>query len=341
MEYRRLGKTELKVSFLGFGGIPVQRVSAEAAAATIRTGLELGVNFIDTARAYTDSEEKIGRALGGVPRDSYILASKTLVRTGEAMQRDIDLSLKYLNTDYIDLYQCHNVRFDKDEEELFAPGGGLEALFAAKKAGKIRHIGITGHQVERLTRLLKTDLFETVQVPYNVNEPAPEKELLPLARQKDLGILCMKPLGGGALPPDLALRFFLDKEVSSFIPGVESPEQMRQNLYTVTNGQALNGEEQKEAEEFCRRLGKSYCRRCDYCQPCPQGIDISGMFIFQAYFRRYDMKDWAWARYAACGIKPEACVECGRCESRCPYELPIRRMLKEVKSDMEGYRKIQ
>ena len=337
MEYRRLGKTELQVSLLGFGGIPIQRVSAAEAAATIREGLERGINFIDTARAYTDSEEKIGKALAGIPRDKYILASKTMARTGEAMAKDIDQSLRLLNTDYIDLYQCHNVRFDQDEEKLFAPGGGLDALLAAKAAGKIRHIGITAHQVERLVRLIgASDVFETVQVPYNFNELKPEKELLPLAREKDMGIICMKPLGGGALPADLALRFLLDKEVSSFIPGVESPEQIRQNIDLVTNGKSLNGEELKEVERIRREWGNSYCRRCDYCQPCPRGIDISGMFLFHAYFTRYNMKDWSRARYATVKVKPDACIECGECESRCPYELPIRRMLKDVYRDLEG-----
>jgi len=334
MEYRKLGKTGLNVSVIGLGGIPLQRVSQEEATVIIDRCLELGVNFIDTARGYTDSEEKIGAALKGKPRDKVVLATKSMARTKEAMTKDIDLSLKNLQTDYIDLYQCHNIRFDEEENVLFGENGALEALLAAKKAGKIRHIGLTCHQLDRAGRLLRQyDVFETVQVPYNFTENKAETEILPLTKAKDIGVIVMKPLGGGALPSEYALRYFIDKPVNVIIPGMDSIQQVEENISYVQSS-PLNENEKAELENIKRDLGKNYCRRCDYCRPCPAGIDISGMFIIHGYFKRYNLQDWALARYAGTAVKPDACTECGQCESRCPYELPIRNMLKAVYQDM-------
>ncbi|MDR1194470.1 MAG: aldo/keto reductase [Peptococcaceae bacterium] len=336
MKYNILGKTGLRVSRLGFGGIPIQRVPAAEAAATIRRCLELGVNFIDTARAYTDSEEKIGQALAGVPRDSYALATKSMAVDGETMTRDIEISLRNLRTDYIDLYQCHNIRRDQDEERLLGPGGGLEALRRAREAGKIRHIGVTGHQVERLIRLLRTGWFETVQVPYNFNETKPEEELLPLAVKENIGVITMKPLGGGALPASLALRFFLDKPVGAIIPGMENPALAEENARCLTEDGPLTPADQADVDRVKAELGKWYCRRCDYCQPCPQGIDIAGVFLFHGYFGRYNMKDWARGRYAGLKVKADACIACGACVGRCPYQLPIPALLRKAAADLAG-----
>ena len=338
MKYSILGKTGLNVPLLGFGGIPIQRVSREEAVAAVRAYLDKGLAFIDTARGYTDSEEKIGAAITGVPRDAYVLAGKTMARTGADMARDIDISLKNLGVDYIELYQCHNVRYDADEEALFAPGGGMEALQDAKKAGKIGHIGLTGHRVERLTRLIGTGLFETVQVPYNFNEDAPEKELLPLAKKENIGVIAMKPLGGGALPPGLALRFFLDSAVDVAIPGMESLAMVEQNYAAVAEDGPLTQTEREDAKRIGRELGQSYCRRCDYCQPCPQGIDISRIFILHRYFTRYGLPDWALAQYGALKVGGDVCQKCGECAKRCPYDLPIPDMLAKCAADMAAGR---
>lgn len=334
MKYTTLGKTGLNVSFLGFGGIPIQRVSRQEAATTVRHCLDQGICFIDTARAYTDSEEKIGEALKGLPRDGYVLATKTMARSGGDMARDIDISLKSLGVDHIDLYQCHNVRYDTDEAALFAPGGGLDALLDAQKAGKIGHIGLTGHQVDRLIRLMKTGKFATIQIPYNFNELKPEEELLPLALKENMGVIVMKPLGGGALPQDLALRFFLDKPVSVVIPGIEEPAMADQNLRSLMEGGPLSKAEEEEIGRIRQQLGQSYCRRCDYCQPCPQNIDISTVFLAHAYYNRYGMKDWARQRYGSLKVKGDACIECGQCTGRCPYGLPIPEMIKAAAADM-------
>jgi predicted aldo/keto reductase-like oxidoreductase len=326
---------------LGFGGIPIQRVGKETAVAALRSYMEKmgrGPAFIDTARGYSDSEEKIGAALAGVPREKYILACKTMARSGADMARDIDVSLKTLGVDYIDLYQCHNIRYDADEEALFAPGGGMDALRGARDAGKIGHIGLTGHQVERLTRLIGTGAFETVQVPYNFNEGKPEQELLPLAEKEGVGVIAMKPLGGGALPPGLALRFFLDKTVNVVIPGMETPEMVEQNYRLIDEGGLLTPAEREEIAEISRGLGQSYCRRCDYCQPCPQGIDISRIFILYRYFSQYGLPDWALSQYGALKVGGDICLRCGQCAERCPYSLPIPDLIEKCAKEMAAGR---
>lgn len=341
MMKRTLGRTGLEVNLLGFGGIPLQRLLEEEAIQVVRHALNSGINFIDTARAYTDSESKIGKGIQGYPRESFYLASKTLTRTREAMAQDIETSLGQLQTEYIDLYQCHNVRSDADEEAVMGPGGALEALIEAKAQGKIRHIGVTSHQVDRLVRMLKTGYFDTIQVPYNFNELQAEENLLKAAQDNNIGVIIMKPLGGGALPAHLSLRFFNDKAVSVIIPGMDTLEQIDENLQTVSETQPLTEAELEEMDAFRKTIGQHYCRRCDYCRPCPEGIDISNLFLFHGYYTRYNIKEWSLARYKSAPVKPEACVECGLCESRCPYNLPIREMLKEVGKDMNAALKLE
>jgi len=333
MEQRTLGKTGLKVTMLGFGGIPIQRVPGPEAHKIIETCIEEGINFFDTARAYTDSEEKIGRAIRG-KRGKVVLASKSMVRSAEKMAAEIDDSLKALGTEYIDLYQCHNVNKEEELNQILAPQGAVEALLKAQQAGKIGHIGITSHRVEPLLAAMNTGAFATIQLPYNFIERSPEEEVLPVARELGLGIIVMKPLAGGAFAkPDLALKFFLDKQVSSIIPGIDSLAQLEQNLGVVRSGQPLDGEELEYLTLEAERIGERFCRRCEYCQPCPQGIEIARCLIFHSYFERYGLQELAIERYRMMKQASD-CVECGLCESRCPYGLPIREMLKKVHRDM-------
>lgn len=334
MEYRQLGKTGLKVSLMGFGGIPIQRVSSAAAEEIIAVALEKGINFIDTARAYTDSESKIGLALRN-KRQQVVLATKSMARTKEKMQAEIETSLQHLQTDYIDLYQCHNVKTQEELEQVLAPGGAMEALEDAKKAGKIRHIGVTGHIIGTLQNIIKTQRFATLQVPYNFIERGPEELLFPTARKMGLGIIIMKPLAGGAYSrPDLALRFLLQQEVSTIIPGVDSIEQVSQNAELAQVRQPLTEVELEYLTLEAQKVGNRFCRRCEYCKPCPQGIDIPSCFIFEGYFERYNLPGWAKERYQGLSVKADACEECGLCETRCPYNLPIREMLQKVHQDL-------
>ena len=207
MEYRTLGKSELKVSRLGFGGIPIQRIDAEGTRALMQQVMAAGVNYIDTARGYTVSEEYLGYALEGI-RDHFILATKSMARTAEAMAKDIDTSLKNLRTDYIDLYQLHNPT-PAQLEQVCAPGGALEALMEARAAGKIGHLGITAHSLETFRQALELDWVETVMFPYNIVESQAE-ELMRRCSEKNVGFICMKPLAGGAIEDaTVALRYIM------------------------------------------------------------------------------------------------------------------------------------
>lgn len=334
MEYRELGKTGLKVSLMGFGGIPLQRVSPVEAEKIVVTALEKGINFIDTARAYTDSESKIGLALKG-KRDQVVLASKSMARTKKNMEADIETSLQQLATDYIDLYQLHNVKTQEDINRVMGPGGAVEALEEARRAGKIRHIGVTGHISATLKTLIETNKFATVQVPYNFIEQGPEEELFPAARKMGLGIIIMKPLAGGVFSrPDLALRFLLQQNVTTLIPGVDSIEQVSQNAELAIERLPLTTEELDYLKAEAQAVGSRFCRRCEYCKPCPQGVDVTNSLMFHGYYERYGLADWSRQRYQAMEVKADACEECGLCETRCPYNLPIREMLKKVHQDL-------
>ena len=290
---------------------------------------------MDTARGYTDSEAKFGQALQGV-RERFVVASKTPARDAAGARRDLETSLRMLRLDYIDLYQLHNVGTEADLEKVLAPDGALAALQAAQQEGLIRHIGVTSHNNQVLLQAVETGKFATVQAPVN----AVEDQFLPVfeaAKQRGMGTIAMKPLAGGSFQrPDLALRYLLAEPlVDVLIPGVDSVEQLRQNAGLVTAECSLSAAERAELQADVDALGKEFCRRCEYCLPCPQGIRIPQVFIFEGYATRYNLGEWARERYASLDADASACAECGLCESRCPYNLPIRSMLKRAHKNLQ------
>ena len=331
MEYRVLGKTGLKISRLGFGGIPIQRIDAEGTKKVIRYLHDQGVNYIDTARGYTVSEEFLGYALEGIRQD-FVLATKSMSRTKEAMAKDIEISLRNLKTDYIDLYQIHNPSL-ADIEQVQAPGGALEALLEAKAAGKIGHIGITLHPVDLFEVALNLDWVETIMFPYNIVETQAE-EMIAACAEKNIGFIAMKPLAGGAIDDaTLALRFIAqNNSVCVVIPGMATIAEAEQNLSAMSNPEDLSKREESKIAAIRGELGTQFCRRCNYCAPCTAGISIYSMFLMQGYHDRYDLKEWAKERYNAMAKTASDCVDCGVCEPRCPYNLPIRQMLKKVEA---------
>ena len=329
MQYTVLGKTGLKIARLGFGGIPIQRIDAPQTKALMEQLRQAGVNFIDTARGYTVSEEFLGVGLEGIRQD-FILATKSMSRTKEAMARDIDTSLKNLRTDYIDLYQVHNVT-PEQLEQVMAPGGALEALLEAKAAGKIRHIGVTSHSLDTFRMAVELDWVETFMFPYNIVEDQ-ARELIARCAERNIGFICMKPLAGGAIEnATLALRYICaNPDVTVVIPGMAAPEELAQNVAAVADTSPLTEQEKQAMEQIRKELGTQFCRRCNYCQPCTVGINISGCFLFEGYHKRYGLQQWAQSRYATLDKTASDCIECGACEERCPYNLPIRQMLKSV-----------
>ena len=327
MEYRILGKTGLKISRMGFGGIPIQRIDAQGTKALMQQLAEAGVNYIDTARGYTVSEQFLGEALEGI-RDKFVLATKSMSRTKEAMAADIETSLGNLRTDHIELYQVHNPNMEQ-LEQVIAEGGALEALLEAKAAGKIGHIGLTAHSLEVFEKALTLDWVETIMFPYNIVETQGEA-LIAACSEKNIGFIDMKPLAGGAIEDaTLAMRFVVaNPNVTVVIPGMADPAEIEQNLAAVNNEAPLSEEEKAGIEQVRAQLGTQFCRRCNYCAPCTVGIAIPNVFLMQGYLERYGLADWAQGRYDAMPVKASACIQCGACEPRCPYQLPIREMLK-------------
>ena len=327
MEYTILGKTGLKISRLGFGGIPIQKIDAEGTKALMHKLKAEGVNFIDTARGYTVSEEYLGYALEGI-REDFVIATKSMSRTKEAMAADIDVSLKNLRTDYIDVYQVHNAT-PEQLQQVVAPGGALEALLEAKAAGKIGHIGLTAHSLDTFKMALEMDWVETFMFPYNIVENQGEK-LIHKCGEKNIGFICMKPLAGGAIENGtLALRYICaNPDVTVVIPGMAEEKEIAENVAACSDTTPLTAEEKAAINEVRGQLGTNFCRRCNYCQPCAAGINISGVFLFEGYLSRYGLGEWAKGRYATLPVKASACIGCGACEDRCPYNLPIRQMLK-------------
>ena len=329
MEYDTLGKTGLKVSRLGFGGIPIQRIDAEGTKELMHRLLDAGVNYIDTARGYTVSEEYLGYGLEGI-REHFILATKGRGWTKAEMEENVAISLKNFRTDYIDLYQFHNPSL-QDLETITAPGGALEALEEAKAAGRIRHIGITAHSTEVFEKALELPWVETIMFPYNIVENQGEA-LIKRCKEKNVGFICMKPLAGGAIEDaTLALRYIVQNPcVSVVIPGMAEPRELEENLAAVCNTAPLDREELQKIQAIRDQLGTQFCRRCNYCAPCTVGIQIPQVFVLEGYLTRYGLADWAKGRYADMHAKASDCIQCGACESRCPYHLPIRQMMQKV-----------
>lgn len=332
MQYTTLGKTGLRISKVGFGGIPIQKVDAAVTRTLIEKLVEKGVNYIDTARGYTVSEQFLGEALEGV-RDKFVLATKSMARTKEAMAKDIEISLSNLKTDYIDLYQMHNPSMAELDAAL-APDGALAALQEAKAAGKIGHLGLTAHSLEVFERALSMDWVETIMFPYNIVETQ-AAELMARCTEKNIGFVCMKPLAGGALEDaTLALRFIAQNpDVSVVIPGMYTEKEIEQNVSAAEQSAALSEEELAKIERIREELGTQFCRRCNYCQPCSAGINISGAFLFEGYLSRYGLAEWAKGRYMSMKKKAGDCIGCGACEKRCPYHLPIREMLARCREE--------
>jgi len=354
LEKRKLGRTGLNVSVVGFGGIPIIEVSRESAVRTVRRAFELGVNYFDTARAYGDSEEKIGEALHDV-RDQVVLATKTHQRTREeAARAGLKHSLRNLRTDRIDLVQLHGIDDEKTLEKALASDGSLAALKEAKSAGTIDHIGISGHRPYVLAKALRTNEFDTVLVPLNMITREATEELIPLAKQLDVGVVIMKPFGGidlnyaerDARAPDpkvfdrifggrglekaqKALRFVLAHDVATTIPGLRSPREVEYAVAVANRFRELT-ESEKKQYKFGQLPPEPFCRECGLCVPCPEGINMPAILRFEKYANFYGLAAYAKEQYQRLNTKADGCTECGECVKKCPYHLEVTSMIKNT-----------
>lgn len=330
MKKRVLGRTGLEVTVIGIGGIPIQKINQEETTEMFKEVNKQGINFIDTARGYGVSEAYIGNAIEG-SRDNYILATKSMVKTYEEMKSEIDISLRDLKTDFIELYQLHFVKNLDDYNRIMSDDGAFRALVEAKEEGKIGNIGITAHMKEVIEVAMETGYFDTIQFPYNPIEKQGLK-LFERAKELNIGVIIMKPIAGGAFEKgELSIKYILNNEnVTSVIPGMENSDLVIKNAKIGRDEFTLTKDEEKEINKTVEALGETFCRRCGYCEPCPEGIPIPVQFTLEAYLLRYDLKDWAQGRFHGQNRSAKDCSECGVCENKCPYDLPIRSMLKKV-----------
>ncbi|MCD5391025.1 aldo/keto reductase [candidate division NPL-UPA2 bacterium] len=367
MQYRILGRTALRVSVIGFGGIPIWGdtsvfqygcVDEETAAKVINRALDLGVNFIDTARIYGQSEVRIGKVMRRRRKECY-LATKVMRRGYREGLEDVEKSLTNLQTDYIDLYQIHYVNDTDTLRRIMARDGALRALKEKRKEGKIGFIGITGHEPKLLMKAIKTGEFDTIQAVYNLNNLEAARELFPLARRENIGVIVMKPLAGAILVPPLemmtelkeedrtligelkesafpttamaAIKFAMDNEaVSTVIPGMGSITNVEEDVAVGRTTAPLPKPLKEKLIRGAKKLGTGYCRSCGYCLPCSQGINIPDIFRFEGYYSRYGLKEWARQQYAELPVKAESCVQCEDCLPRCPYNIPIMEKMKKA-----------
>jgi len=325
----RLGKTGLEVSRIGFGGIPIMRLAEDEAIKVVQRCLDLGVTFLDTANGYGTSEERIGKAIAG-RREQVVIATKTGARDRATAQEHLDLSLKRLDTDYIDLWQFHNLSTFEAYEQALGPNGAMEAAQEALRAGKIRHIGVTSHSMDIALKAVPSGHFETVQFPFNFVTNEAATELIPLARKHDVGFISMKPMAGGLLDNAvLAIKYLLQFDSIVPDPGIERIEEIEEIVGIVQGPWELTSQEQRELERIRAEVGTRFCRRCDYCQPCPEGVSISQIMVLRSFYKRLPAERLFTGWIAQAAESAENCIECGECEEKCPYHLPIREMIVE------------
>lgn len=334
METVTLGSTGITVNKNGFGALPIQRVSLEEASALLKRAYQSGIDFFDTARFYTDSEEKIGHALSGV-RDKIYLASKTMAANGEELREQLKTSLSLLKTDYLDIYQFHNPKFCP------RPGDGTglyEAMAEAKDKGMVRHIGITNHRLAVAIEAAESGLYETIQFPFSYLATAEEMELVELCRERNIGFIAMKALAGGLITNSAAAYGFLapyqhvlpiwgiqrEKELDEFISYIENPPRLDDALSRII-------------EEDRSALSGDFCRSCGYCLPCPAEIEIPNAARMSLMIRRAPLSVYLNEEWQGKMKKIEECINCNHCKEHCPYGLDTPRLLRDNWADYKTF----
>ncbi|MGN1073974.1 MAG: aldo/keto reductase [Eubacteriales bacterium] len=327
MEYIRLGRTGLMVSAASFGALPIQRVSFDAAAQLIRRALDGGVNYFDTANAYTDSEEKLGAALAGVPRSSYILSTKSGASTYDGVLAHIELSLSRLRTDYIDILQLHNPGVLPD---IHDPKSTYAALVEAKRRGWIRFIGITNHALTRANAAVDSGAYDTLQYPFCMLAAPQDEALVRKCADADVGFIAMKGMSGGLLRDARAAAVFM-RRYPNVVPiwGVQKMEELEEFLSYAENPPADDGEVAASIERERAELSGDFCRACGYCLPCPAGIDIPQSARRKYFLMRSPIPPQMSDTVRDSMLRIRDCRHCRACASRCPYGLDTPRLLEE------------
>jgi predicted aldo/keto reductase-like oxidoreductase len=327
-----LGKTGLEVSRVAFGALPIQRVSMDTAKKLLQKAYKNGINFFDTARFYTDSEEKIGNALSSVRKD-IIIATKTHAKDADTFWEHLETSLNNLNTDYIDIYQFHNPdSLPIKEDELYG------AMFEAKNKGYIRHIGITSHSLEIAREAVQSGLYETIQYPFNYLSTNEEINLALLCKDKNIGFIAMKALSGGLIiNADAAFSFIWNYPHVVPIWGIQRETELNQFIDLGKNPPSIDEKMKNLIEKDKKELSGNFCRGCGYCLPCPADIPIPTAARMKFMLRRAPYEDYITGEWKENMERIENCIECGHCLNNCPYHLNTPELLKEMLEDYRAF----
>ncbi len=349
MEKRVLGRTGWRISTIGFGAIKLPQLSQKECDLLLNQALDLGINFVDTADCYGDSEEKIGNALKGRRKEFY-LSTKIDERDGAGVLKKLGRSLQRLKTDYIDLVFFHDVR-ESEYGRIFTEGG-LRVLQKAKKEGKLQEIGISIHHSLSLMReAIESGHFSVLMIAYSpLDEDRLASDLIPFAYENGVGLIAMKPLAGGKLgeargwektffkgetSAQISLRYILTNPyITCAIPGMTNLNELKENIAVSVNPRALTSDEIRRLMDWVGGIGKGFCRNCGYCLPCPEGIPIPDIFRLETYAFQYGMKSWAKEQYRELSVKGDHCTSCEQCLSHCPYDVPIPKRLKEIHKNL-------
>ena len=327
----RLGKTNLEVNKNGFGALPIQRCTIDEAVEILKKAYDNGINFFDTAHFYTDSEEKMGNAFKDIPRENIYIASKTAAETPEVFWSDLETSLKSLKTDYLDLYQFHNISFvPKKDDEVF------KAMVEAKEKGMVKHIGITTHKITHAHEAIESGLYETLQYPFSYLSGDEEIELVKKCEKLDVGFIAMKAMGGGLIKNSKASFAFLN-QFDNVLPiwGIQKLQELDEFL-SYDENTLLTDDLKADIKKDKKELGENFCRGCAYCMPCPEEINISLCARMSLWIRRFPSEPYLTEEYREMMDHTKDCIECYSCVDKCPYELDIPELLKENYEDYQN-----
>lgn len=334
MQTITLGKTGITVNKNGFGALPIQRISKDDAAYLLRKAFDNGIKYFDTARFYTDSEEKMGYALSDL-RDRIIIATKTAATNATAFWKDLETSLSLLKTDFVDLYQFHNLAFCPKPDD----GSGLyEAMLEAKQQGKIRHIGFTNHRHNVAKEAIESGLYETMQYPFSYLATDRDLELVRLCKEKEIGFVCMKALSGGLIT-DSACAYAYLSQYDHVLPiwGIQRETELDEFISYQDNPPVLTEERLAKIDKDREELAGEFCRGCGYCMPCPVGIQINDCARMSLFLRRAPHSVYLADEWKEKMKRIDYCIHCNQCKSRCPYGLDTPNLLRKNYEDFKTF----
>ncbi len=329
MKKIRLGRSEMMVTKIGFGGIPIQRLTEEDAVKVVQSALDQGINWIDTANSYGTSEERIGRAIRNYDRHSIKIFTKGSGADLNTIRKQIELSLQRMNLSYLDLYQFHFVPSEAVWEDM-CKNGTVDEILHLREKGLIRHVGASAHTIEAMLAVMEHPEIEVIQFPFNLIMEENGLKVLEKCKAMDTGFITMKPFGGGMLENASAcIRFLLQYPEVVLDPGFETIAELKEVIALCEEDAPLSADDRAAIERLKKELGSSFCRRCGYCTPCPHDVSIIPLMTMESLIKRFHPEQILSGWIAEAVESHKNCVECGECEEKCPYKLSIREGMRQ------------